>query len=393
MNVLERYQVRLAPLLPRIRDITLILTTTTILVGRFVVSGDHPVLGFWATSVSVVAATTLWWRRQYPIAIACVGVLVCAVSGSNVMMMLAICTLAVRRHDRWLWAVAAIGVLTNATSGFLRAGTDSYLSYLGSSLFSVFTYVVLGAYIGLRRKHLEGLHERVRHAEAEREVRAAQARLAERSRIAREMHDVVAHKVSLIALHAGALQVTAAPDAARVHRSAELIADTARAALTDLRSVLGVLRDSSDEDHPDPPQPRLVDLPALVAASREAGIPIAENISADLGSPAPSVLALAAYRVTQEALTNIHKHAAGASTTVEIHGRPGGSLTIEVVNSAPADPATPSGLTGSGAGLVGLRERVGLASGTLEHGPTPDGGWRVFASSPWPDDQSGSASN
>lgn len=373
----------------------MVLTAATIalLIVRFVQTGSGSTAAVWATALSIAAATTLMCRRRYPIAVAGVGIVVCAVSGSNVMMMLGICTLSVRRHDRWLWAVAAIGVLTNATSGFLRAGTDGYASYLGSSLFSVLTYVVLGAYIGLRRKHLEGLHERVRHAEAEREVRATQARLAERGRIAREMHDVVAHKVSLIALHAGALQMTAAPDADRVHRSAELIADTARAALSDLRSVLGVLRESPDGDRPDPPQPRLVDLPALVAASREAGIPIAENISADLATPAPAALALTAYRVTQEALTNIHKHAAGAPTTVEIHGRPGDRLTIEIVNGAPAHPVAPSGLAGSGAGLVGLRERVGLASGRLEHGPTPDGGWRVFASSPWPDGQSGSASS
>ncbi|WP_433610969.1 sensor histidine kinase [Prescottella agglutinans] len=393
MNALDRYRRRLEPHLPRVRDVVLTVATISLLIVRFVQTGSASTTAVWATASSVAAATTLMWRRRYPISVTGVGVGVCALSGSNVMMMLGICTLAVRRHDRWLWIVAAIGVLTNATSGFLRADTGSYVGYLASSIFTVVTYVVLGAYIGLRRQHLDGLHERVRHAEAEREVRAAQARLAERGRIAREMHDVVAHKVSLIALHAGALQMTAAPDADRVHRSAELIADTARAALTDLRSVLGVLRDSPDGDHPDPPQPRLVDLPALVAASREAGIPIAENISADLGAPAPSALALAAYRVTQEALTNIHKHAAGAPTTVEIHGRPGDRLTIEIVNGPPPRPMTPSGLTGSGSGLVGLRERVGLASGSLEHGPTPDGGWRVFASSPWPDGQSGSASS
>ncbi|AQA24803.1 histidine kinase family protein [Rhodococcus sp. MTM3W5.2] len=394
MTALEEYRRRLEPRLPWIRDIALLAATIFVLVGRFVQAGDHSAQAFWLSAISVAAAMTLWWRRRYPIAITCLGILVCALSGSNLMMLIAICTLAVRRRDRWLWILAVAGALTDATSTFFRRPGEDYPTALGSTLFAVAAFAVLGAYIGLRRAYLDGLHDRVRQAEAEREARAAQARLAERSRIAREMHDVVAHKVSLIALHAGALQLTRAPDADRVQRSATLIADTARGALEDLRGVLGVLRDSSDEPAPEPPQPLLRDIPALIAASRAAGVPIVEDIRADLERPAPSVLAHAAFRVTQEALTNIHKHAAGAATTIAIHGAPGDRLSIEIVNAAaPAESSATTPLDGSGTGLEGLRERVTVAAGTFEHGPTADGGFRVFASSPWPNGQPDSPSN
>ncbi|WP_051636861.1 sensor histidine kinase [Rhodococcus sp. UNC363MFTsu5.1] len=393
MIVLEEYRRKLGPRLPRIRDIALAAATVVVLVGRFVQSDDHSAQAIWLLAISVTGATTLWWRRRYPIAITCVGILVCALSGSNLMMLIAICTLAVRRRDRWLWILAVVGALTDATSVVLRRAGEDYPTALGSTLFAVAAFAVLGAYIGLRRAYLDGLHDRVRQAEAEREARAAQARLAERSRIAREMHDVVAHKVTLIALHAGALQLAREPDADRVHRSAVLIADTARGALQDLRGVLGVLRDTSDDPEPEPPQPLLRDIPALIAASRAAGIPIVEDIRADLDHPAPSVLAHAAYRVTQEALTNIHKHAAGAATRITIHGAPCHRLTVEIVNAAPPQSSATRSMGGSGTGLEGLSERVEVAEGTFEHGPTSDGGFRVFASSPWPGGQPDSPSS
>lgn len=168
------------------------------------------------------------------------------------------------------------------------------------------------------------LRDRAERAEAERELRAEQARLGERARIAQEMHDVLAHKVSLIALHAGGLEVNPAVGPEKVESSAELI------------------------------------LPADVPVS----------------------IGRTVYRIVQESLTNVHKHARDAATDVLVHGAVGEGVTVRVTNIRPV--AAGFLLPGAGAGLVGLRERVDLSEGTLTVGSTPDGGWRVEAWLPWP---------
>ncbi len=261
--------------------------------------------------------------------------------------------------------------------------------------FTVGLFLVFGAYVGARRDLLASLRDRAQRAEEERELRAEQAKLGERTRIAQEMHDVLAHKVSLIALHAGGLELN--PDAGpeQVERSAVLIRSTARQALEDLRGVLGVLRaEDGAGDATLAPQPKLSDVRRLVEASRAAGVAVqllgdgdavgfvdgeGENGSA---ATVPEQLGRTAYRVVQEGLTNVHKHARGAAATVRLAGARGGVLQVSVSNLRPV--ASGSLLPGSGAGLVGLRERVELAGGTLTSGAQPDGGWLLSASLPWP---------
>jgi signal transduction histidine kinase len=193
------------------------------------------------------------------------------------------------------------------------------------------------------------------------------------------MHDVLAHKVSLIALHAGGLEVTADPDPDRVHATAQLIGTTAREAMDDLREVLGVLRSGAAGDGSDlAPQPGAADIERVVEASRAAGV----RTELTMTVPAlPDTVARTAYRVVRESLTNVHKHARGAMTTVVITGDEARGVTVEVVNRRPV--STASLLPGAGAGLLGLRERISLLGGSLEFGPCADGGWRVAAWLPW----------
>jgi signal transduction histidine kinase len=288
-------------------------------------------------------------------------------------------TLAVRRRDRVLVMLTALAYVTYAVRSAVVDGTGITGAVSGVFLFGAI--VAGGAYIGARRDLVDSLRERAETAEAEHELRVDQARLSERTRIAQEMHDVVAHKVSLVALHAGALEVNPGVGPEQVERTAALVRGTAREALEDLRRVLGVLRRSSGSDAVLAPQPGLDVLEALVASSRAAGVPVELRVSV-VGSP-PDLPGRTAYRVVQEALTNVHKHARGAATCVRVAGGPGRGLEVEVTNRPPVSPD--SLLPGAGLGLVGLAERVSLAGGSLAFGPLPDGGWRVAARMPWAD--------
>ncbi len=245
------------------------------------------------------------------------------------------------------------------------------------------TGVVIATLAGrLQRSHEEeavsrAASERARY-EAE-QARLAEARLAERSRIAREMHDVVAHRISLVAMHAGVLAHTVPDDEAR--GMARLIQSNARDALAELRVVLADLRGA--DAPPEPPQPTLAELPVLVADAREAGQRVDLDLSVDLGAVPPQ-LSRQAYRIIQEGLTNARKHAPGAPVTIEVAGRPGDRLVVEVTNPlADLAPARPAGDgSGSGLGLVGVGERAELLGGSVTYGVRDDT-YELTASLPW----------
>jgi signal transduction histidine kinase len=229
------------------------------------------------------------------------------------------------------------------------------------------------------------LRERAERAEAEQRMLADQSRAAERTRIAREMHDVLAHRISLIALHAGALEVLPQLAADDVRATAQLLRSTARQALEELRSVIGVLRDDDDaETAPNVPQPTLAEIPRLVDETRRAGAKVDFEMQVSDPARVPTALGRDAFRIVQEGLTNVNKHARGTATVVRITGEPGKALTIAVRNRMPvASGEAAAGLPGSGIGLVGLRERVALTGGTLVSGPN-SGEFVVEARLPWP---------
>jgi signal transduction histidine kinase len=225
-----------------------------------------------------------------------------------------------------------------------------------------------GMYIGSRRELIRTLRSRAERAEAEQELRVAQARGHEQARIAREMHDVLAHRISQISMHAGALAFREDLSAEETRASAAVIRDKAHEALVDLRGVLGVLRDADTGERLTAPQPTYDDLRALVGEAAESGLRIDFRDRVD-GRPVPDAVGRTVYRIVQEGITNARKHAPGALLTVDVAGSPDDG--VEVVLGNPIGFGS-TGTPGAGLGLVGLTERVELRGGRLQAGV--DGG-------------------
>ena len=241
---------------------------------------------------------------------------------------------------------------------------------------------LLGMWIAARRQVGAAIRQRAEDLKRERAALIERERAHERADIAREMHDVVAHRVSLMVLHAGALEVGNADEQTRA--TAALIRNLGRDALGELRDVLRVLR-STDADGAAQlaPPPGLSDLDGLLDQSRRAGLAVVrhdEGMSAML----PPAVGIAVYRVVQESLTNVHRHAGDRPTEVFLR-LVDDHVEVEVVNAPPApSPPRPTATEGSGLGLVGLGERVSLLGGHLDAGPCPDGGFVVRARIPLP---------
>lgn len=236
--------------------------------------------------------------------------------------------------------------------------------------------LMFGTTMRSRRERLDALEARAQALEREREEEALRAVAGERLRIAQELHDVMAHSMSVIAVQAGAGAHVIERDPAAAKRALENIATTSRGTLTDLRRLLGVLRDETDSAGY-APAPGLADLGQLVREVEKAGIGV--ELAVDEVEGLPPGIDLTAYRIVQEALTNVIKHAGPATATVRVAARDG-SLEIEVRD----DGRGVSGRSdGTGHGLVGMNERVAIYGGTLVTGPVSGGGFRVCAVLPW----------
>ncbi|MGW7280054.1 sensor histidine kinase [Streptomyces sp. NPDC054844] len=332
--------------------------------------------------VGALACAAVWLRRRWPVGLAVAMVpvsLVSATAGGAVLASLF--TLAVHRPFRYVaWTGGASFALTPL---FYWMRPEPGLPYLASLVIALLLAVAVvgwGLLVRSKRQLLISLRDRARRAETEARLRAEQAQRLAREAIAREMHDVLAHRLTLLSVHAGALEFR--PDAPRedVARAAGVIRESAHEALQDLREIIGVLR-AGESDDAGRPQPTLAALDALVAESREAGMEVA--LAGRVTDPAavPASVGRTAYRIAQEALTNARKHAPGTEVTVSVTGAPGDGLAMSVRN-APPESEVPH-VPGSGQGLIGLTERATLAGGTLEHGPTPEGGFEVRARLPW----------
>ncbi|MGV9412507.1 sensor histidine kinase [Nocardia sp. NPDC003693] len=333
--------------------------------------------------IALGCLTLLLWRRRFPFTVALVVAIASAASAlATGAALLALCSLATRRRPAELGVVVLAYVAAAQFSEHLYPlDTPPVPIWLSLALpaASAGIAVATGVAIDARRSELRSLRDRAHSAEREQVARTAQAQATERNRIAREMHDVLAHRISLIAMQAGVLEHRddlADTDKRTLVRG---IADGSRQALEELRDVLGVLR--ADTDRPEPPQPTLDRIPDLVADARSSGLDV--TLDSTVTAAAPETLGRTGYRVVQEGLTNAAKHAPAAAVHITVAGTPGRELHVSVRNLAAAAPV--SRPPASGFGLLGLAERISLAGGRLDHHRTSDDGYVLTAHLPWPE--------
>lgn len=282
-----------------------------------------------------------------------------------------------------LWALLGLAILLQGAFSMLQ---ESYRSMplweatagaiIGAVFFVVFP-AVSGMLLGRRKPMVRLLQERNDYLERARALTAASARSEERAHIAGEMHDMLGHRLSLISIHAGALELATARKAPQLHEQAELIRTTSSLAMAELREILGVLRTNPEPESLDEDTGTRTDIENLVGSSADTGITVTLDWSGDDLHGADPRTRRAVHRVVREALTNVHKHAPQARTRVQVAVQ-GGRARIQVVNGPSA--ATPG--KGTRRGLIGLEERVGLLGGSFSAGPPVEGGFRVAADVP-----------
>lgn len=372
------------------------------------------VLPAFGALLGVVAGAVLVLRRRWPVAVVLVGIAMTPAQTGILLSLVGLYTLAASEVPRRITAALAVmnglGTMVVAVIQFqdnlhgtddgsgLRLPLTLFVSVL-MALGLTGPPVLLGLYVRARRRLVESLRERATGLEFELELlaekaaeRAERARAEERTRIAREMHDVVAHRVSLMVVHAAALKAVALKDPQKASASAELLGDMGRQALTELRQMLGVLR-STEEASPAPAAPaaplpgdeeegpNLALLATLVEESQAAGMGVELTVEGT-HRPCGSRVEATVYRVVQEALTNVHKHAAGAKAVVRLAYRE--AEVAVLITNGPSDGTPQAALPSGGHGLLGMRERVTSHGGGFAAGPTPDGGFRVSALLPTP---------
>jgi signal transduction histidine kinase len=329
-------------------------------------------------ALGVPCLVAVWWRRRHPVALGAAVLIASSVSalaaGPSLLMIFNAAIRAPRRALAWLVALALV-----ATGVFplIYPGTqEGWLWQLAFGTAIVGVAVGWGLFVRARRELVRQLRARAEQLEAEQRLRVEQARDAERRRIAGEMHDVLAHRVTLLAVHAGALEFRPGAPPDEIAHAAGVIRLSAQAALHELREVIGVLRDDRAAGAPEPPQPTLDAIPALIEESRAAGMHVSSRIDVAGGE---ATVGRTAYRVVQEGLTNARKHAPASAVEVTVSA-PEGDLVVEV-RSRPST-AAPAALPGAGTGLIGLAERVSLAGGELRHGRDARGDFRLRATLP-----------
>jgi len=336
--------------------------------------GDISIAGY---VVILVASSALYWRRRQPLVVLTVILAAFTLSRrlghSYDLFCLPIALYGVGRYstnDRWSYAAVGGTMAVVGINAFVQ----------GETAFDVgtgFVVLVVVWYIGRRNRnradYLTLLQERAAQLEREQAAEARRAVVEERTRIARELHDVVAHRVSVMTVQAGAAKTVAADDPDGALRAMEAVEQAGRQALDELRHLLGVLRPDAGVEGLGP-QPGLADVPRLVDQFRQAGLDVSLTMNgaqADL----PARVDLSTYRIVQEALTNVLKHAGPNTRTEARLTSDGDGVAVEVLDDGQGTTSLP----GSGHGIVGMRERAQLLGGSLDAGPRPAGGFRVAA--------------
>ena len=336
---------------------------------------------FWVHEILTVAVmSAVAWRRRYPLTVVglvVVGMMVLDSEGqlSVFAALVLVCFTAGAELDPpGAWLGLALAVVPFWIGFALTGGLVS--DYVAVTVLYGGSWVV-GQVLRERGHRNAALAERADRAERDQELEAARAVARERARIARELHDVVSHSITVIAVQTQAVRRRLDPAQRREIDDLRAVEATARQAMAEMRRLFGVLR--ADGERPAlSPQPGLDQLDRLIEDTRAAGVHVTVAVQGEV-VPLPPGLALAAYRIVQEALTNVRKHASGGQVTVRLgYGTSTLDLEVEDTGGSPTDD-----LDGGGFGLVGMRERVALYGGSLDAGRRPDGGFGVHARLPF----------
>jgi signal transduction histidine kinase len=382
------------------------------------------------STVVLVAAAALLVRRTHPVLPLAVGVMISLVSfpaygqGNLFAVILALYAVAVYRSSRAAWAGFGISLATSSLGAWLAEQSASNAAYTIVSIsaasdtgeatqrivswpvvslqyaLGLLLATLIGANIGNRRRYLAALLNRAAQLARERDQQAIIAAATERSRIAREMHDVVAHSLSIVVSLADGAAAIVPRDPARAQEAMLTVGETGRQALAEMRRLLGVLGDADSTPAPLAPQPGLAQIDGLIEQFRDAALPVTYNATGV--RPTDEGLQLALYRIVQESLTNALRHARSATTvTVNVdygsdrvllevtddgraaHSSGGAGTTLSGTARADTAPAG-ADVPGGGRGVVGIRDRAALFGGTATAGPHTIGGWRVSVTIPTP---------
>lgn len=340
---------------------------------------------FWTDlALGLLGLVVARWRRSHPVLVATITNALTFVSWTAAgAATLALVSMSTRRRWREIIPVSLLALVAGLVLEVADRGSAETYAFTVPFIVLLIAFTVgWGMFIGSRRELLATLRERAETAEVEQASRVAQARSAERSRIAREMHDVLAHRISLVTMHAGALAYRDDLTPEEVRGTAEIIQDNSHRAMVELREVLGVLRDGPGDSAPEQPQPSANDVVDLVHEARRSGMRV-ELGGAIALDDIPDTLGRTVYRLVQEALTNARKHAADTLVSVVVTGGVAEGVTVEVRNPLRVgEPRTAP--PRSGLGLAGLTERAELAGGHLTHRVSPGAEFVLEAWLPWP---------
>ncbi|MFK4798537.1 sensor histidine kinase [Streptomyces sp. MPA0124] len=356
--------------------------------GRRYVAHDLDVPSGLLLALTLGFTLPLLWRRSHPAAVlltmapvALLNAWTGAILQAAMLQLLVVFHIALRLSLRTLSWASVLVLTPVAVSGIRYGDQPTWEQQIGAQLMSVAVAALIGITVRTRRNYTDALEDRAHRLETERHQQVRLAAAAERARIAREMHDIIGHNLSVITGLADGGRYAAAKSPDRAAQALDAISTTSRQALGELRRLLDVLRDDAQDGTPTAPelapQPALTDLDRLLDGVRRAGLPVRMTVQ---GEPAlPEGRQLTLYRVIQEALTNTLKHAGpDATADIELSYGAGGAVTLTVTDTGQAAPPPSPTLTG-GRGLPGMRERTSLYGGTLEAGPrpAPERGWRV----------------
>ncbi|MDR3107805.1 MAG: histidine kinase [Bifidobacteriaceae bacterium] len=337
---------------------------------------------FGAASCLIGAVMLVAWRRRHPVrllvAALCLDALGLAAVGNSEgwLAFFGLFAVAQRASSRAAWIGLAATCAELAVFGLAFGDRGAGTTYLIPSVAMYVLVVSFFVQLGNRRRYVAALIDSAEHLALERDQRAQIAVADERARIAREMHDVVAHSVAVMVTLADGAQAAIERQPERAREAMAMVAQTGRQTVADMRRLLAVLRTEPDLA----PQPSVGELAPLVDSFKRLGLPVRLELTASL--PEDQAFGLTVFRIVQESLTNVLRHAPGAESVLVRITQPGASeYRVEVVNGPPAADAAGSARPwqGSGQGLIGMGQRVSVFGGSLEAGPTADGGWRVVA--------------